>query len=104
MKRNYKVLFIVVFVLFLAFPSDSYALTRNELSSRTVCPNFEVGIAKEDRAGDPNSTRIESLGCYDKYEDALKKMNDSSNNDTILLQRKDNFTRIINRKAPKWGL
>jgi len=92
-------LLILVFGLSFLIPFNTKALTRGELSSRNVCSKYEVAIAKEDRAGDPSSTRLEKVSCYDDYNSALNAMNSNSNNDTILLERKDGNTKIINAKA-----
>ncbi len=98
MNKKLKKIVLFVFVSIFIIPFNTYALTRSELSSRNVCSNYEVAIAKEDRAGDSSSTRVEHINCYDNYSDALTAMNNNSDKDTILLARKNNFTKIVNAK------
>lgn len=97
MKKNG--LLVLIFGLSFIIPFNVFALTRGEISSRNVCSKYEVAIAKEDRAGDPSSTRLEKVSCYDDYNSALSAMNSNSNMDTILLERKDGNTKIVNAKA-----
>ena len=96
MKKKY---ILFVFVLIILFsPKGAKALTKDEISGRSKCSNYEVAIAVESRAGDPSSTSITHLGCYNDYYSALNAMNNSSNKDTILLERRNNNTKIINAK------
>ena len=91
-------MFLVFVLLILFSPKNIKALTKNEIAGRTTCSNYEVAIAIESRAGDPSSTSIKHLNCYNDYYSALNAMNNSSNKDTILLERKNNNTKIINAK------
>lgn len=94
-KRN---IFFVLVLLILISPKSIKALTKNEISGRNVCSNYEVGIAIESRAGDPTSTSISHIGCYNDYYSALNVMNSTNNNDAILLERKNGYTKIVNAK------
>lgn len=90
---------LFVFILILLFsPKGTKALTKDEIAGRTTCNNYEVAIAIESRAGDPSSTSIQHVNCYDDYYSALNAMNNTNNNDAILLERKNNYTKIINAK------
>ena len=95
-KRN---IFFVLVLLILISPKGIKALTKDEISGRSVCSNYEVGIAIESRAGDPTSTSISHIGCYNDYYTALNAMNNTNNNDAILLERKNGYTKIINAKC-----
>lgn len=90
---------LFVFILILLFsPKGTKALTKDEIAGRTTCNNYEVAIAIESRAGDPTSTSLTHVNCYNDYYSALNAMNSNSNRDTILLERKNNYTKIINAK------
>ena len=93
-----KILIIVFIMTICIIPYHTKALTKEEISSRNVCANYEVGIAIESIPADPTSTSIKHISCHNTYNEALQAMNNSSHVDTILLERKNNYTKIINAK------
>lgn len=96
MKKKY--LFFVFVMILLLSPKGIKALTKDQIAGRNVCSNYEVAIAIESKAGDPSSTSIQHLNCYNDYYTALNAMNSTNNNDAILLERRNNYTKIINAK------
>lgn len=96
MKYLKYCLFIVIFLFIFPFSVD--ALTSSEYANRSVCSNYEVAVAKEGKAGDPTSTYADTLGCYGTYNEAVTAMNNSSNKDTIIFERRNNQTKIVNAK------
>lgn len=93
-----KSLFFVFVLVILFSPKGIKALTKDEVAGRNTCSNYEVAIAVESRAGDPSSTSLTHVNCYNDYYSALNAMNNNSNRDTILLERKNGNTKIINAK------
>ena len=96
MKKKY--IFVAFLLLIVFSPKNIKALTKDEIAGRNQCGSYEVAIAIESRAGDPSSTSIKHIACYNDYYSALNAMNNTNNNDAILLERKDNYTKIINAK------
>ena len=92
--KYYLVFIICLFI----FPFSAHALTSSQYQGRNKCNNYEVAIAKEGKAGDPSSTYVDHVGCYGTYNEAVSAMNNSSNKDTIIFERKDNKTKIVNAK------
>ena len=77
---------ILVFTMF-----NVRALTTNEIKSRTNCPSFELAIAGKDKS-------LTTVGCFDDYNLAKNEMDNSNNDDLVILERSNNETRIINAK------
>ncbi|MBR4619218.1 MAG: DUF5011 domain-containing protein [Bacilli bacterium] len=96
MKKKYC---MVIFVLSLfIFPFGVDALTSSEIAGRNVCGSYEVAIAIEKRAGDPSSTSFQHVNCYGSYNEAVNAMNSNSNRDTVVLERRNGVTKIVNAK------
>lgn len=85
---KFKLLFMFfVFTIFI----DVNGLTSSEIESRNVCPNIELATANNDFS-------ITSISCYDDYQTAKNEMDNNSLDDLIILERKNNKTRIIDAK------
>lgn len=67
------------------------ALTYNEIKSRNVCNKFELANAKSDKS-------LESIKCFDDYNSAKTEMNNTTNDNLVILERSNNITRIIDAK------
>ena len=87
MKR-YLILFNIIFFLFVI---NTNALTYNEIKLRTVCSNFELAEAKSDKS-------LKNIRCFDDYQSAKNEMNNTNNDDLVILERSNNLTRIIDAK------
>ena len=85
-----KVLLLITIFFFLV-TLNTEALTYTEIESRSVCPSLELAIANTDKS----LTKIE---CYDTYSLAYEAMNNHESDDVVILERKNNKTRIINSK------
>ncbi len=83
--------FLIISVFIMSLFINAYALTGTDLSSRAVCPNIELGKANTDGS-------ITKIECYTSYTDALNAMNSNEEKDLIILERKDNVTKVINAK------
>ena len=91
MKTNiFKMLFIFVITLILV---DVNALksTSKDLTGRSVCENIELALANADGS-------ITSIGCYDDYDSAKKAMNDSTDDDLIILGVVNGHVEVIDAK------
>ena len=86
--KKYLVIFNILFFLCIL---NTKALTYNEIKSRNVCTNFEVAEAMNDKS-------LKHLGCYNTYDEAKNVMNNTSNDDLVILERSNNLTRIIDAK------
>lgn len=75
-----KVIFIIICFL-MSFTSVS-AMRPDEIKARdTDCEKFELADAKEDGS-------LEKVACYDTYEDAKKAMDESENDNLVILENK----------------
>ena len=86
--RRYLFL-IIIFIFSLTLPVS--ALTYKEIESRNVCSNYELAIAKADKT-------LQSVKCFDNYNSALTEMNNTNNDDLVILERKNNKTKVVNAK------
>ena len=90
MKFIYKYLFI--FILLFSFTIlNTNALTYDEIKNRTVCSNYELAEAKNDKS-------LLKIECYNDYQNAKNAMNNNSNDNLVILERNNNITRIIDAK------
>ena len=89
MKR--LTILILLFIMFFTF--DTYALKSNDanLIGRTTCEKIELAHAKE-------SGEIISVSCFNDYNSAKNKMYEMEDNDLIILERKNNETKVIDAK------
>ncbi len=87
-----KLKYLVVFLVLL-FTFDVYALNRNssELKNRKVCDAFELAKTNIDGS-------IEKVECFSEYQNAKEKMNSTDDESLIILERKNNVTKIIDAK------
>ena len=86
--KKYFVLFNILFFLFVL---NTNALTYNEIKSRTECNKFELAEAMSDKS-------LKHYACFDSYDAAKSEMNNSSNENLVILERNNNLTRIIDAK------
>ena len=86
-----KKIILLLSIYFIILPVK--ALTYKEIESRSVCPNFELAIAN-------TSKNLDSVACFDTYLDAKNKFNETNNDDLVILERKNNITKIISIKEP----
>ncbi|MCI5701818.1 MAG: DUF5011 domain-containing protein [Erysipelotrichaceae bacterium] len=84
-----KKIILLLSIYFIILPVK--ALTYKEIESRSVCPNFELAIAN-------TSKNLDSVACFDTYLDAKNKFNETNNDDLVILERKNNITKIIDAK------
>ena len=88
MKKYY---FILIFIIFLFTTIDVYALTADEIKTRDVCQNIELAIANSDQT-------LTNVKCFDTYEEARLELDKETNENLVILERKNNNTRIIDAK------
>ena len=86
--KKYLIIFSIFFFL---LALNTKALTYNEIKSRNVCSNFELAIAKTDKT-------LENVKCFNSYDEAKNVMNNTNNDDLVILERSNNLTRIIDAK------
>ena len=86
--QKYKLIVISIILFLVTFNVN--ALTLSEFKDRKVCSNFEIAIAKD--------RKLTNLGCYNDYNSALADFNKSDNDRIVILERKNNETRVINAK------
>ena len=89
MRDKKLILFLIVLLTIIntsALKSDS-----KELLDRNTCEHFELAIAKSDDS-------IESISCYDNYDEAKKALSENEVKDLIILERKNNVTKVIDAK------
>lgn len=84
-----KKIIILLSIYFIILPVK--ALTYKEIEARSVCSNFELAIANA-------SKNLDSISCFDTYLDAKTKFNETNNDDLVILERKNNITKIIDAK------
>ena len=84
-----KKIILLLSIYFIILPVK--ALTYKEIESRSVCSNFELAIAN-------TSKNLDSISCFDTYLDAKTKFNETNNDDLVILERKNNITKIIDAK------
>ena len=86
--RKYFVLFNLLFFFLI---TDTQALTYNEIKTRTVCNNFELAEANSDKS-------LTNKKCFNTYDEAKAEMNNTNNDNLVILERSNNITRIIDAK------
>lgn len=86
--KKYLILFNIVFFFTIL---NTNALTYNEIKSRNVCPKFELAEAKTDKS-------LSSVKCFEDYNSAKNTMNNTNNDNLVILERSNNNTRIIDAK------
>lgn len=76
-----KHLFKILGILFVVFSfTEVDALTAGEIRARgNVCPVVELANAKSDGS-------LETVGCYNSYNEAKQVMNTTANDDLVLIQ------------------
>ena len=84
-----KKIILLLSIYFIILPVK--ALTYKEIESRSVCSNFEVAISN-------TSKNLESVACFDTYLSAKEKFDETDNDNLVILERKNNITKIINAK------
>ena len=84
-----KKIILLLSIYFIILPVK--ALTYKEIEARSVCSSFEVAIANA-------SKNLDSVACFDTYLDAKNKFNETNNDDLVILERKNNVTKIIDAK------
>ena len=85
-----KCLFVLIMLL---FTIQVNALGRNDanLTNRNTCAKFELAIANTDGT-------ITHDSCYNEFSSAKSKMNETLNNDLIILERSNNVTKVVDAK------
>ena len=86
-----KKYFVLINILFFLCILNTNALTYNEIKSRSVCSNFELAEAKSDKS-------LSSIKCFNTYDEAKNEMNNTNNDNLVILERSNNLTRIIDAK------
>ena len=86
--KKYLILINIIFFLTIL---NTNALTYNEIKSRNTCPNFELAEAKSDKS-------LASIRCFNTYDEAKNSMNNTNNDNLVILERSNNLTRIIDAK------
>ena len=83
----------LVFLTVLSFSFNVYALRRDsdELKNRKVCEKFELANANTDGS-------ITKVNCYNDYNTAKNKMDESSDKSLIILERSNDVTKVIDAK------
>jgi len=86
MKKKIMLLLILTFILVMPtyFPK---AMSASEITSRKVCPNIELALAKTDGG-------LEKVDCYENYDQAKQAMNNDQREDLVLIEN----GMIINAK------
>lgn len=80
MKKRMLYLFLLIFVFFIASFSVN-ALTPDQLLTRvSECSKIELASANEDGS-------ITKVECYDTYEEAKKIMNETDNDNLVLIEQ-----------------
>ena len=75
-----KTLLLLSFIMFFIFPFSSVkALQPSEIEIRKECPMIELAEAKEDGT-------LAKVECYEKYEDAKKIMNETENDNLVIIE------------------
>ena len=79
------------YILFFFIISNVSGLTSSEISKRNVCSNIELAIANSDKS-------LTSVKCFDDYQTAKAEMDKTDNDNLVILERKNNTTRVIDAK------
>ena len=84
---------IITFLIMLLFTINTNALSRNDsnLKNRNECSKFELAKANTDGTITKNS-------CFDDYNSAKVKMNETIDDSLIILERSNGVTKIIDAK------
>lgn len=87
-----KLKLLVLFIM-LSFTFNVRALGRNssDLKNRSVCSKFELAKANSDGS-------ITKVNCYDDYNSAKSKMNETDDNSLIILERSSSVTKVVDAK------
>ena len=87
-----KYIYIILFVM-LSFTINVSALSYNSsaLKNRKTCSKIELAKANDDGS-------ITKVSCYDDYTTAKNKMNETDDNTLIILERKNDVTKVIDAK------
>ena len=88
MKKYYFIL-ILTFLIFSSL--NVKGLTTNEIKTRDVCKNIELAIANGDKS-------LTNVKCFDTYIEAREEMDKETNENLVILERKNETTRIIDAK------
>lgn len=86
-----KKYFLLINIIFLFTILDTKALTSSEIEKRSVCENIELAIANKDKS-------LTSVKCFDNYSLAKEEMTNLDNDNLVILERKNNNTKIIDAK------
>lgn len=86
-----KKYFVLLSILLFFITSNVKALTSEEIKSRDVCSSIELAIANSDKT-------LTNVKCFDNYKDAKSEMDITENDNLVILERKDNVTRVIDAK------
>lgn len=86
MKKRYY--FIVLVLVFIFIPKNTYALTPSQYANRHMCSKFELAGAHTDGVAD-------KVGCYNTYNDAKRAMTSNGASDLIIFDETGATTKIV---------
>ena len=95
-NKIFKIMFVFI-IAFFYINVDALKSTSDELKKRNVCENIELALANSDGT-------ITSISCYDDYDSAKKAMNESTDDDLIILGKYDGSTHVIDAKYALFNL
>ena len=87
-KLQYLILFIM---LSFSFNVNALGRNSNDLKNRNVCSKIELAKANTDGS-------ITKVACYNDYNSAKSKMNETKDDSLIILERSSSVTKIIDAK------
>ena len=87
-KLQYLILFIM---LSFSFNVNALGRNSNDLKNRNVCSKIELAKANTDGS-------ITKVACYNDYNSAKSKMNETEDDSLIILERSSSVTKIIDAK------
>lgn len=78
MKKKRNIMFLILLcTIFIIEPV--HALRPNEIKARNVCEKVELAIAKADGS-------LESIACYETYQEAKNIMQQTDNDDLVIIE------------------
>lgn len=95
-NKMFKIMFVFI-IAFFFINVDALVSTSDELKNRNVCENIELALANSDGT-------ITSISCYDDYDSAKNAMNESTDDDLIILGKYDGSTQVIDAKYALFDL
>ncbi len=88
--KNIKI-FLMIFIILFTYKINALTCNSSDLINRNICPKIELALANSDGS-------ITSISCHDSYALAKEAMEKHDDNSTIILERKNDVTRIIDAK------